>query len=646
MTIGTTTLNVGAGGDKVVNDSLATVNGAAAPSGAVAQVVKQAYGSVSDATLVDETHGMPSLLLAAAAGSWPGYSGPSDTGQRTAFIDDDGALMTRSAVLTDEGTFRVNFANTSVAVSIGSVTISGDTVTGTGFLAADVHYGDYFKLVADGESAWLQIASINSDTQLTLRASYVGGSSGAASRTLMRPVTGSGGSIAVASGACTIGGGTTANAITRLTRNVDYGPLVYRARTTISQRIANQTWRIGLSESFTTADRYFARFKIDGTTATTVICETGRNPTTTPSAAETESTTITLPNGLTTATSIEYRVELLTERVVFFINGVQVAEHTRVIPAQHDDMEGSVTCINGGSSPASNTNAVVDYVTVKNHNKLEIGVMSDAEKLVASQPPVRTFSYSQAGVIAINTDLLTIDCTHLRSISLQIASLGTTGQITPQWSNDGATWVTAAFMSAAAGTNTQLFTLAGVFTAHVAARFLRFRLTSATTAGTTTLAVSGYEWPIGPVNGVTVTGSVTIGTNAALVAGTALIGDVGMQVRANATGAMTVAKIASAATTNATSVKASAARVFGYSLTNTTAAVKAFRFYNLSAAPTVGTNSPYWVVIIPANAAVTVSFPAGISHSTGLAYAITNAITDLDATAVAANDVIGAIFYA
>jgi len=145
---------------------------------------------------------------------------------------------------------------------------------------------------------------------------------------------------------------------------------------------------------------------------------------------------------------------------------------------------------------------------------------------------------------------------------------------------------------------------------------------------------------------VGVSGTVTanIGTGA-LAAGTNAIGDVGLQGRANATGAASVAKIASAASTNATSVKTTGGRVFGWSLTNTTAAVKVVRLYNLAAAPTVGTSVPFYNIVLPANATVNASFPVGIGHATGIAYAITNAIPDLDATAVAANDVIGAIYW-
>lgn len=526
MAIGTTTLNPGTGGDKVLNDSLTTVNGGAAPSGAVAQVIKQAYGAASDANLVDDTHGMPSLLLGAAAGTWPGYSGPSDTAQRTATIDDDGALITRSAVLTDEGTFRCNFANTSLWVGIGSVTVSGTTVGGTGFLAADVNLNDYFKVSADADTVAVQIASIDSDTQLTLKAAYTGSTSGTGQRAIMLPVTGAGGSNAVASGQLTIIAGTTATSQTGVKRYVDYGPLVYRARGTISQRIANQALRAGFREDVATP-RWFAWFLLDGTTNTTVKLQTGRNPTGAPSASEIQETTVTLPNGATTATARDWRIELLNERVVFYCDDVHLFSHSITIPHQHDEMAAVYEFVNG-TTPASSTTAVVDFCTVKNHNKVEIGVMSDTEKIVASQPPAQEFFYSQAGVIAINTNLLVIDCSQIRSLSIQVVSMGTTGIITPEWSNDPAfgSPLAGAAVSATAGAGpATTFSTAGIWTSAVPARYLRLRLSTATTAGTTTLRVVGFQHaaPYAINTAVTgIAGTVTV----AAAAGTARIGNV------------------------------------------------------------------------------------------------------------------------
>lgn len=592
---------------------------------------------------VSTANALPALLTGNATGLWPNYTGPDSTAQRSASVDDDGSLQVRAAVLTDEGTFRCNFANSSLFVGIGSVTVSGSTVTGTGFLAADVHRGDYFKISADADTFCQQIESIDSDTQISLKAAYTGTASGTGNRALLFPYTGSGSSQSVASGALTLTAGTTASAITGVKRFTDYGPLVFRARVTVSQRIANQEIRAGLAEDVTTP-RWFARFKIDGTTNTTVTCETGRNPTGAPSASETQSSTVTLPNGATTATARDYRVELLTESVRFYVDGVLLAEHANIIPHQHDEMT-SLVEVRNGTTPASSTTVTVDYITGKNHNKLEVGVMSDAEKIVATQPAQGVYTYSQTGVIAINTDLLVLDCSQIRAVSIHCISVGTSGTITCQASNDGVNWLSSPLILIS-GSSTTTLTAGQILYANVSSKFIRLRLTAATTAGTTSFVACAMQHAVAaPVVGVGGSVTANIGTGA-LAAGTNAIGDVGIQARASSTGAMTTAKVLAAATTNATSVKASAGRVLGWALCNTTAAVKVVRLYNLSTAPTVGTSVPVYNIVIPANGYVDATFPAGISHSTGIAYAITNAIADLDATAVAANDVIGAIFYA
>lgn len=598
---------------------------------------------------VSTANGLPALLTANAGPLWPGYGPPSDTGQRSALIDDDGSLQVRSAVLTDEGTFRVNFANTSLFVSIGSVTVSGTTVTGSGFMTADVHFGDYFKIAADADTFCQQIASIDSDTQITLKAAYTGTTSGTGNRSLLHPFTGTGGSQSVASGALTLTGGTTASAITGVKRYTDYGPLVFRARTTVSQRIANQEIHIGLEEDAATT-RWFARFLLDGTTNTTVKCETGRNPTGAPSASETQSTTVTLPNGATTATARDYRVELLTESVRFFVDGVLLAEHVLVIPHQHDEMTSHVEIRNGGTAPASSTTVTVDYITGKNHNKVEIGVMSDAEKIVASQPPVAEFFYSQAGVIAINTILMTVDCSQIRSLSIQVASMGTTGVITPEWSNDPAfaQLVAGNVISLVAGSGAQAtITAAGIYGVPTPARYLRLRLSTATTAGTTTLRVAGFQHPSPFVYNTRVSGIDSTVTVAA-AAGTAAIGDVGVQYRANATGGASLVSVLSPATPAAATVKASAGRLIGWQLQNSSAALRSVKFFNATA-PTLGTTSAIFEVDIPAGGRSEINLSGGIgAFSTACTYSVTSAkgLTDNTATGLVANDVSGCIFFA
>lgn len=574
----------------------------------------------------------PLLLAGIPVPFAPGYSVPADTVSDGLPIDPGGNVAVRGPVLTDEGTFRANFAGTSLAVSVGAVTISGAVVTGTGFSTADIGHYDYFKLDADAESAWMQVNSIDSDTQLTLVDSYVGGASGAASRALVKPSTGAGGgAIAVASGTCTMTTGTTNAAVTSIYRKVDVPPMVFRGRVNFSQRIANQTFRIGLSEPGTVSSRWFARFKVDGTVNTTVICESGRNPTGVPSAAETETTTITLPNGATTALNPEYRVEMLTERAVFFINDVLVATHVRSLPLQRDGLEAAVVCING-TGAGSSTTVSVDYLTGKNHNKLEIGVMSDTEKIIAGSPPVVVYDYSVAGVIAINTTLLDIDCSQLRSLLIHCTSMGTTGVVTAQWSNfaDFTGAVTATLLSEA-GATTTTFNAAVLRSVNIKARYFRLRLTTATTAGTTTIRVVGSQDDTSsivttqPVSG-TVTATVTGGTVNPVVPGTPYF-------------------LNAAATTNGALILTGTSNVSSFYATNEGTSVAYVKLYNKATAPTVGTDIPEMTIPIPAAAAGVpgVANPQigfhGFRFALGLGISVTRNAVYTDTTAIAANEV-------
>jgi hypothetical protein len=92
-------------------------------------------------------------------------------------------------------------------------------------------------------------------------------------------------------------------------------------------------------------------------------------------------------------------------------------------------------------------------------------------------------------------------------------------------------------------------------------------------------------------------------------------------------------------------VKSTAARVYGYHLSNTTAAWKFVRLYNMTTAPTVGTSVPALIIPIAPNMTAVVDRSAPIAFTTGLSYSITGAGTDLDATAVALGDVVGHILY-
>lgn len=140
------------------------------------------------------------------------------------------------------------------------------------------------------------------------------------------------------------------------------------------------------------------------------------------------------------------------------------------------------------------------------------------EPVPSSQnPSLVQYSYSQAGVIAINTTLLTVDCLSFKSISVQCTSMGTTGVVTPQWSNDGVNWITATMLSESGVTSTT-FNAAVLRNTNVLARYFRLQLTTATTAGTTTINVQTSQAVLAPI---ITTQPVSMATNTpTLAAGT------------------------------------------------------------------------------------------------------------------------------
>jgi hypothetical protein len=113
----------------------------------------------------------------------------------------------------------------------------------------------------------------------------------------------------------------------------------------------------------------------------------------------------------------------------------------------------------------------------------------------------------------------------------------------------------------------------------------------------------------------------------------------------------TVSRVKSAASTNATNLKGSAGVVIGWALYNNTTTAKYFKFYNKATSPTVGTDVPFFTVIIPAQGTASLgagnnfSIDSGLPFSTGIGYAITGAITDADTTNTAADDVHGMILW-
>jgi hypothetical protein len=443
----------------------------------------------------------------------PGY-GPNAGGVTQPAVDDMGYTQIRGPVMTDEGGYRHNFAGSSLAVSIGTCTFTNGsvTVTGSGFENVDLQIGCYVYLNADGITAMKRIDSFT-DTEITLTEPYAGaGGTGASSRQTEKSVVGAGGTLTVSSGQCTIAAGTTAASVFELERDVDILPLTKEGKFSISQRIANQDIYFGFyDENSGAAPRWYFWFHFTGTTNTAVNCVCGWNPTSAPTGGEISTQTVTLPAGVTTAASNTYRVETLKDRVFFYINETLIASERRVVPHPHDTLTSTLRIVNG-TTPASNTNVVVDYINCANFNV--VSTENPSQNMTITNPNVpaaEVLNYNVAGVIAINTVLGTFDVSQFRALTIQCISIGTAGVVTIESSIDaGTTWIASGIWSINGSAIGTTFASAGIWVATGVGALLRLRMSTATTGGTTTIRVRGlHQVPFLLTNNTTVSGTIT-----------------------------------------------------------------------------------------------------------------------------------------
>jgi hypothetical protein len=142
-------------------------------------------------------------------------------------------------------------------------------------------------------------------------------------------------------------------------------------------------------------------------------------------------------------------------------------------------------------------------------------------------------------------------------------------------------------------------------------------------------------------------GDVDVLSLPALPAGSNNIGDVDIaSITTPTSGGYSVSRLLAGASTNATSVKASAGQVFGWYLANAAAYTVFFKLYNKASAPTVGTDTPFMTIPVPAGSAANVEFMRGLAMGTGVAFATTKLVADADTTVLVANDLVINLLYA
>lgn len=273
----------------------------------------------------------------------------------------------------------------------------------------------------------------------------------------------------------------------------------------------------------------------------------------------------------------------------------------------------------------------------------------------------------QAAQTAVVNNILTptsgaaaLNVSGMRAASVQVASTGTGGTFIFEQSNDGTNWVALPVFNAALATGVPITAAitatasAIVYSFQIRCSLLRLRIATTITGGSIQAfsRISSEPWTT-PVQLVasnvaanlaaTVSGTVTanIGTGS-LAAGTNAIGDVGIQYRANATGAATLTNINCPATPVAQQLKSGAGRLIGLNLFNTSASTRWVKIFNLaSASVTPGTTAATTEIGIPAGQRLEMRAEGGAAFSTGITVMITGGAGLTNNTAVTLADVTG-----
>jgi hypothetical protein len=102
-------------------------------------------------------------------------------------------------------------------------------------------------------------------------------------------------------------------------------------------------------------------------------------------------------------------------------------------------------------------------------------------------------------------------------------------------------------------------------------------------------------------------------------------------------GGYSISKTITAASTNATNVKASAGQLYGYYIYNDSNATRYVKLHNTAGVPTAG-SGVVMTIGIPSGSAANVEFANGIAFSTGIAFTTVTGIADANASAVGASD--------
>jgi hypothetical protein len=368
-----------------------------------------------------------------------------------------GNLQTRGPVITDETSSRNDFSGSSISTTLtGNVKFANNDTqvdgTGTSF-TTEVKSGSYLKRTAGADTEWVQVDYVQDDSTLFLVSVYSGNFNNVPfMQTEYDPMVTGGASYNVGSSLLNLVSSTASGNSVFIERQGDYLPFNLQFSASITQRIANQTATIGFLDNFTSPTKQ-AVIVFDGTTNTTIKFVTASSAV----AADIQTTTVTLPGGVTTASAQTYQIDLIGQQACLLINGILSATHTLHLPGPYDVLKLTAGITN--AAVVTTTTLSIDYLYFSNQNRLNVGNDFQSD-------PIATLSYGRLSTGALK--------------ELLVGSNGESNCV--DYNTTKASYSAAALAFVPALTATDIFTLTGSATKTI--RITRIQISATQTTAT------------------------------------------------------------------------------------------------------------------------------------------------------------------
>jgi hypothetical protein len=176
------------------------------------------------------------------------------------------------------------------------------------------------------------------------------------------PTQEEGASISVSNSRALLATGLAAGSVATLFKQIDYLPIRLQINAAVSQRIANQTFAIGLHDE---TDSSSAIIEFSGTNNKVVIFRT------TSDSENSQETVCTIPFGKTSAADHIYTIEVVNGMVALLIDNQPAAQHRDHVPHAYDSL-GIIISAQNSDAVATSGTLSIHWVSFQNVNQLDI----------------------------------------------------------------------------------------------------------------------------------------------------------------------------------------------------------------------------------------------------------------------------------